>query len=396
MHQANIVKLLDFGQDDKPFLAMGLALKGNLEEEHKIVPFNAREISHVLRQMLHALVYLHFDFGITHRDIKPANILCDSRAHFRLADFGIAKEGDILKTFSGTQPYMAPEMFARKRYTSAVDLWALGLVIAGLLSPNRPPDLKGNEGVKYCAGVVALFRKYEECFRAIGNRAPEQEGLNYLVGQHMLRMKPEERESAVGCLNQGKNLWRMLDQDSDDGSKTPTREDPTGSHQDMARAENANGSLKDSRPPDKGGASDENGVVQKRSWSEEDGVHNGGEDAPLGENIYTEDNESEAETEISEVTTLKSADWQSLERQFPDKNGKGGQHHFMHAPPVDLSGHVPEHSTTPGSHGQAEASSRPVSPAAPMGVQKRVHKRKTSSMSKSAIAAAAKEAAGAQ
>lgn len=207
---------------------MGVALGGNVEEQYKSLPFTTREIGLILRQMLDALVYLHDGFNITHRDVKPANILCDSRSHFRLADFGCAKEGNIIKRV-GTQPYMAPEMFSNRRYTAAVDVWALGMVIAQLLSHNGPPGYKGNEGPGWSTAVVANFNKYIECCQAIGSNAVELIGLNRLVGQYMLRMKPEDRESASGCLGQGKSLWLLSDQDSEDGAKTPTREDPTRS-----------------------------------------------------------------------------------------------------------------------------------------------------------------------
>ncbi len=84
---------------------MGLSLGGNLEEQSKIKPFTFRESVLILHQMLKALVYLHNTFKMMHRDVKPSNILCDSRGHFRLGDFGIAKEGDVLKSFNGTKPY---------------------------------------------------------------------------------------------------------------------------------------------------------------------------------------------------------------------------------------------------------------------------------------------------
>ena len=54
---------------------MGLASGGNLEQQHRLMPFTAREIGRILQQMLQALKYLHVDFNMIHWDMKPANIL---------------------------------------------------------------------------------------------------------------------------------------------------------------------------------------------------------------------------------------------------------------------------------------------------------------------------------
>ncbi len=185
-------------------------------------------------------------------------------------------------------------MFTHKTYTAAVDLWALGMVVAWLLSPGNPPGYRGDEGVRWCAAVVAHFKKYEgRCLRAIATSAPEQIGLNFMVGRHMLRIKPEERQSAVGCLEQGEFLWYLLGQISDAVDKMPTRESPTISLPN----------------------------------------------APGTGNI------SEAETEIVGGQTLNSAEWASLERQFP-MNGDNAQL-------IDPTRSGPEESTTPWSNGKS-------------------------------------------
>lgn len=391
---------------------MGLALGGSLEEAHKLTAFSVRESGLVLRQMLKALIYLHDDFNITHRDIKPANILCDSRAHLRLADFGIAKEGNILQTFKGTHPWMAPEMFKNMPYTSAVDLWALGKVIAWLLSPSRPAGLKGDEGYKWCAAVVAQFQRYEECFQAMGSNVPERIALNNLVGQHMLKMNPKDRKSAVGCLVQGGPLWSILDQESDQGSKTPTQQGPTEGFPNTPSAKTTNRLLQDSEHVEDGGAIEDNYASEEEidSYEEnavdEEDVVPSGQDESLG---------SEGETAIAKRATLNSDDWESLEQRFPvdEANGHGNEgrirspKHFIYALSTSQPERVPGDSTPPGYKGNSRPNSarhsaiidvrkrtsqrsRSETSAAPQGVQKPVHRRNISSLSKSAAAAAAR------
>jgi serine/threonine-protein kinase CHEK2 len=71
-----------------------------------------------------------------HRDIKPENILLiDRDLTVKLADFGLAKiigEESFTTTLCGTPSYVAPEILEqgnRRRYTRAVDVWSLGVVL---------------------------------------------------------------------------------------------------------------------------------------------------------------------------------------------------------------------------------------------------------------------------
>lgn len=71
-----------------------------------------------------------------HRDIKPENILLtDKNLHVKVADFGLAKiigEESFTTTLCGTPSYVAPEILEdtrNRRYTRAVDVWSLGVVL---------------------------------------------------------------------------------------------------------------------------------------------------------------------------------------------------------------------------------------------------------------------------
>ncbi len=74
---------------------------------------------------------------------------------------------------------------------------------------------------------MAHFKNYKAVYsQQTGNSAPEQIGLSFTAGRHMLRIKPEERQSAIGSLGRGEFLWYMSDQVSHGGNKTSTRENP--------------------------------------------------------------------------------------------------------------------------------------------------------------------------
>lgn len=89
-----------------------------------------------------ALGHLH-DLDVVYRDLKPENILFDAKGHILLADFGLAKEGITggdsgTNSMCGTPEYLPPEILDRKGHGTAVDWWALGMVLYEMLT-GLPP-----------------------------------------------------------------------------------------------------------------------------------------------------------------------------------------------------------------------------------------------------------------
>mmetsp|Transcript_40763 Transcript_40763/g.113317 ORF Transcript_40763/g.113317 Transcript_40763/m.113317 type:complete len:781 (-) Transcript_40763:100-2442(-) len=121
-------------------LVEGLQL--HLKERGKI---SCYDIVHVSSQMGAAVQYLH-DRYIVHRDIKGDNYLMDRKnitdpkCHIVLTDFGTAysmKPGERLSAEVGTRIFWAPEFFNRN-YGLKVDIWAMGIIMYGLLDGRFP------------------------------------------------------------------------------------------------------------------------------------------------------------------------------------------------------------------------------------------------------------------
>ncbi|EMR68824.1 putative checkpoint kinase 2-like protein [Eutypa lata UCREL1] len=133
----NVLCLKDtFNERNAVYLVLELAPEGELFNfivmKQKLTEDEARKL---FIQLFQGIKYLH-DRNIVHRDIKPENILLvDKDLHVKLADFGLAKiigEESFTTTLCGTPSYVAPEILAEgrhRKYTKAVDVWSLGVVL---------------------------------------------------------------------------------------------------------------------------------------------------------------------------------------------------------------------------------------------------------------------------
>jgi predicted Ser/Thr protein kinase len=84
------------------------------------------------------------DVRVIHRDLKPENVLITSTGSVKVVDFGIAhidsintrltREGDVI----GTPAYMAPEQLIGGTIDARVDIYAVGVILAEMLTGQHP------------------------------------------------------------------------------------------------------------------------------------------------------------------------------------------------------------------------------------------------------------------
>ncbi|XP_078149148.1 shaggy-related protein kinase alpha [Carex rostrata] len=111
-------------------------------------------------QICRALAYIHNCIGVCHRDIKPQNLLVNPHTHqLKLIDFGSAKvlvKGEPNISYICSRYYRAPELiFGATEYTTAIDIWSAGCVLAELLLGQ--PLFPGESGVDQLVEIIKIL-----------------------------------------------------------------------------------------------------------------------------------------------------------------------------------------------------------------------------------------------
>ncbi|TEY63231.1 hypothetical protein BOTCAL_0157g00140 [Botryotinia calthae] len=128
----------------------------------------------IFKQVLSGLAYLHAE-QIIHRDISPSNILLpqdiDGQSPTVITDFGTAWHPTVSSSAEpsdqkclevGTTCYRCPEtLFSNTSYTTSLDLWSTGVLLAECLrSPPTPllESRRGDEDGNQLGLILSMFK----------------------------------------------------------------------------------------------------------------------------------------------------------------------------------------------------------------------------------------------
>ncbi|KAI1429908.1 SMAD/FHA protein kinase [Xylaria sp. FL1777] len=201
----NVLCLKDtFNEKNAVYLVLELAPEGELFN-HIVLKqkLSEDETRNLFLQLFQGIKYLH-DRNIVHRDIKPENILLvDKDVHVKLADFGLAKiigEESFTTTLCGTPSYVAPEILAEgrhRKYTKAVDVWSLGVVLYICLCGFPPfSDELYSRDFPYLLSQQIKSGRFDypsPYWDSVGDPALD-------LIDHMLVVEPEKRFTVDQCL----------------------------------------------------------------------------------------------------------------------------------------------------------------------------------------------------
>jgi hypothetical protein len=152
----NITSIHDYGRigDSGAFLVMELLAGRTLRQELKSRGrLDAVTAADWFQQLFEGVEAAH-RAGVVHRDLKPENVLVTTSStgadQIKILDFGLAKvgAGDVAGTSAtsltvagvalGTFGYMSPEQFTGGAVDERADIFALGVMVAEVLTGERP------------------------------------------------------------------------------------------------------------------------------------------------------------------------------------------------------------------------------------------------------------------
>ncbi|KAK3136473.1 hypothetical protein QOZ80_5BG0435910 [Eleusine coracana subsp. coracana] len=213
------------------FLVMehiGPSLARIMKEDRAGRPFPEAEARRVMRRLLEGVSAMH-GLGFLHRDIKPDNVLV--RGDFdvvKICDFGLSRAtsspaaaAPLYTSGVVTLWYRAPElMLGSTEYDAGVDTWALGCVMAELLTGGKPLfpgrsemdqlnrvfDTVGMQDMRSWPGFARLPRAESAlCRRSrppgrLREMFPELSAAGFDVLSGLLSCRPDRRLTVVEAL----------------------------------------------------------------------------------------------------------------------------------------------------------------------------------------------------
>ncbi|MGB9511798.1 MAG: protein kinase [Candidatus Acidiferrum sp.] len=168
LNHPNICTVYEVGEvDGQPFIVMEFIEGRPLSLEIPSTGLSLDQVERYGSQLADALAHAH-SRGVIHRDLKAANVIVTPSGRLKVLDFGISrrfepgKVGDgttVLDqswesqhTFTGTLPYIAPEILKGQEADVRSDIWSLGVLLYEMAAGHRP--FRGTTGFELSAAIL--------------------------------------------------------------------------------------------------------------------------------------------------------------------------------------------------------------------------------------------------
>jgi serine/threonine-protein kinase len=167
LNHPNICTVYEVGEaDGRPYIAMEYVEGHPLTVEVPSIGLSLDQVERYGVQLADALAHAH-SRGVIHRDLKSANVMVTPSGRLKVLDFGISRRvvpggGDDTTrfdqswesqhTFTGTLPYIAPEILKGQEADERSDIWALGVLLYEMAAGQRP--FRGGTAYELSAAIL--------------------------------------------------------------------------------------------------------------------------------------------------------------------------------------------------------------------------------------------------
>ena len=137
-----VVHSIEETTDGRTYIVMAFYEGETLARRISRGPIPLGEVTDIAIQVTRGVAEAHAK-AVVHRDIKPGNIILTQNHIAKIVDFGLARintatgSTQTLGT-SGTVGYMSPEQTMGKLVDQRTDIWALGIVLAEMITGRSP------------------------------------------------------------------------------------------------------------------------------------------------------------------------------------------------------------------------------------------------------------------
>jgi len=214
MHDAGVA------EDGQPYMALEYVEGKSITEAADDKALDALARVRLLRQVMDAVQYAHANL-VTHRNLKPGNVLVTADGAAKLVEDEAGASGDSELTRLGgralTLRYAAPELIAGGPVSTAVDIWALGVLLYELLTGLRPfggdpkSDAKSDAGGAGSIEQQILTRDPARLSHgrtgAIARLSRSLAGDLDTIALKALKKQPAERYATVGAFADDLDRW---------------------------------------------------------------------------------------------------------------------------------------------------------------------------------------------
>ncbi|CAJ0590421.1 unnamed protein product [Cylicocyclus nassatus] len=138
----HIVRLYGVAVDKEPILiVMELMANGDLKSFMRKKPSNKKQKLCWTAQAAYGLDYLHSRHFI-HRDIAARNCLLSKNLTLKIADFGLAREGDVYTVATRRKlpvKWISPEVLENNVFSLKSDVWSFGILVWEIMTNGATP-----------------------------------------------------------------------------------------------------------------------------------------------------------------------------------------------------------------------------------------------------------------